>query len=68
MDVQSSVSFILNRYSSSNVWERLPVWFGSCAAGHTDEASAADETWHLPQTQSVCGAVTEYVTKSTVYT
>lgn len=53
------------RHSSSNVWAGLPVQLGACPTGHSDEASGADEAWCLPQTESVCGAVVEYITQTT---
>lgn len=35
------------------MWEGLPVELSSHPAGHSDEPSPGDETWHLPQAQSV---------------
>lgn len=48
------------------MWAGLPVQLGSCPAGHADEASAVDEAWCLPQTESVRGAVIEHITQTTV--
>lgn len=46
-------NYYLYRHSSSNMWKRLPVKLSSHVAGHSGEAPPGDETWYLPQTQSV---------------
>lgn len=48
------------RHSSSNIWKGLPVKLISHSAGHSDEALTDDETWHLPEVQSVSNNTYSY--------
>ncbi len=52
------------RHRSSFLWKGLPVQLGSCPAGHSDEASAVNEAWCLPQTESVGETAAEETTQT----